>query len=201
MKILEEEGAVLALVPCGENPTNQKTKRKTKLPQSIIVPKDVQHCKPDTLKTAFRIKHAHGTRWFQIKPKPGHTTKTWVWDYRREEMDADSPFHSTQRVTRGVSGKFGRHGKIILMLDEYFKWQDGWTNWHAFFTISKKKGQPVFGEVTSNSLCTSKVHTQSVIDVSQYIITQTKTEPDHLSIQKLLSRNFRTALSPSQTKD
>lgn len=76
MKILEEEGAVLALVPCGENPTNQKTKRKTKLPQSIIVPKDVQHCKPDTLKTAFRIKHAHGTRWFQIKPKPGHTTKT-----------------------------------------------------------------------------------------------------------------------------
>lgn len=60
MKILEEEGAVLALVPCGENPTNQKTKRKTKLPQSIIVPKDIQHCKPDTLKTAFHIKHALG---------------------------------------------------------------------------------------------------------------------------------------------
>lgn len=122
----------------------------------------------------------------QIKPKPGHTTKMWVWDYRREEMDADSPFHSTQRVTRGVSGKFGRHGKRILTLDENIKWQDGWTNWHAVFTISKNKGQPVFGEVTSNSLCTSKVHTQSAIDVSQYIITQTKIEPDHLSIQKLL---------------
>lgn len=54
-------------------------------------------------------------------------------------MDADSPFHSTQRVMRGVSGKFGRHGKIILTLDEYIKWQDGLTNWHAVFTISKKK--------------------------------------------------------------
>jgi len=60
VKILEEEGAVLALVPCGENPNNQKTKRKTKLPQSITVPKDIQHCKPDTLKTEFHIKHAHG---------------------------------------------------------------------------------------------------------------------------------------------
>ncbi len=40
-------------------------------------------------------------------------------------MDADSPFHSTQRVTRGVSGEFGRHGKIIMTLDENIKWHDG----------------------------------------------------------------------------
>lgn len=60
MKVRDEKGAILALVPCDENPTNQKTKRKTKLPQSMTVPKDIQHCKADTPKTAFHIKHAHG---------------------------------------------------------------------------------------------------------------------------------------------
>jgi len=135
-------------------------------------------------------------RWrFQIKQKSGHTTKTWVWDYRREEMDADSPFHSTQRVTRG---EFGRHGKIIMMLDENIKWHDGWTNRHVVFTISKKKGQPVFGEVTSSSLCTSKVQRNQPL---MWASRSKQTRPSHNTGEVALPGNFRTVLSPSQTKD
>lgn len=112
-----------------------------------------------------------------------------------------SPFHSTQRVTRGVSGEFGRHGKIILTLDENIKWHDGWTNWHVVFTISKKRSASVWWSHIRLFLYIKGAHAISHwCEPVDHLTGQNRTRPSQHTGEVALPGNFRTSLSPSQTK-